>query len=168
MRRLVLVSLVVRGFGLRASGFISSSEVELKTHASCLCFALADLSQVFKGINARCMPIGPGWLDPISPYLRQPTQPESLVIERWFGPFVEMAHNVGLPFATCAGTSAPQFFQWDKSLAAIIPLDRQLVCDRLNVQGPHSLNWAAGSRTFLSAATRNGLASVDTASKQVH
>ena len=50
---------------------------------------------------------------------------------------VEITHDVHFPFAAGARTVAKQFFQPHKTFAAVLPSDRQLLSDWLNIRRSH-------------------------------
>jgi hypothetical protein len=56
-----------------------------------------------------------------------------------FRVFANVPHDIHLAPATGAGTTAPQFFQWNEVFAVIVPLNRQFGPDNLNIHRSHAM-----------------------------
>src|SRR5215471_7449406 len=99
------------------------------------------------------MSISPGGLNAVGTNPRNSSQLKRSRCKRLLRPFVNVAHDIHLAFAAGARAMAAQFFQRDKSLGAIVPLDGQLVADGLNIERLHSGCLSAFRRKYCDVST---------------
>ena len=85
------------------------------------------------------MSIRPLWLNRVAADMGNPLELKRLRTKRLLRADVKIAHHIRLAFASGAGTSAPQLFECDETLGAIVPLDGQFRSNLLYVDGPHSI-----------------------------
>ena len=105
-----------------------------------LCFLSGDAFQIFKGEEPGRMAVGPDGLQGIASHRDQARQLKRPGRQGCWWIFVQITHDIGFAFTSGAGTGAPQIFQRDETLRAVIPFDRQLIADELEVQGTHGVD----------------------------
>ncbi len=105
-----------------------------------LCFLRGDTFQIIEGEEPGRMAVGPNRLQRIASHRDQARQLKRPGRKRCGWIFVQMTHDIGFAFATGAGTGTPQILQGDETLRAIIPFNRQLIADELEVQRTHGLD----------------------------
>src|SRR2546425_7886075 len=81
----------------------------------------SQVSQVIERIDPAGMPIGPLRLNGISADSRDPHKLKGCGREGLRRGFIEVAHNVGLAFASGAGAVSAQVLDGDVGLSAVIP-----------------------------------------------
>ena len=84
------------------------------------------------------MSVGPLRLNRVAADVRDAAQLKRLGAQRLLWANVKMSHHVHLTFALCARTGAAQFFQRDKTFAAIVPFQREFITDLLDVDQSHA------------------------------
>lgn len=98
------------------------------------------LPQVIERKNACGVSISPRGLDSVCSDPRQASELKGLRGQRTLRAFVQVPQDVFLAPAAGAGTMPPQFLQRDEAFAAVLPFDRQLLADRLDVHWSHGDN----------------------------
>ena len=96
-----------------------------------------DFEEVFEGINAGVVAVGPDGLDAVAADGIEPGQFEGDAGKGFRGVFVNVAEDVGFAGAAGAGAGAAEFFERNKILMAILPFDGQFISNRLNVGRAH-------------------------------
>ena len=97
-----------------------------------------DFEEVFEGINAGVVAVGPDGLDAVAADGIEPGQFEGDAGKGFRGVFVNVAEDVGFAGAPGAGAAAAEFFERNKILPAIFPFDGQFISNRLNVGRAHA------------------------------
>ena len=87
--------------------------------------------EVFKGEKAGCVAVGPDWLHSVASDAVQPDQLKRLGRQGFGRILVKIAHDIGFTFATRAWAITAQFLQGDKTFSAVLPLDGELIANRL-------------------------------------
>ena len=93
--------------------------------------------QIVKRINPRCVSVRPNRLNSIAAHADKPNQLKGRRCQRPVGILIDIPQNVRFTLAIRARATAPQPFQWNKTLTAIIPFDGQFLADLLKIQRSH-------------------------------
>lgn len=94
-------------------------------------------AEVVEREQSRAVAVRPKRLHGVATHHRQTREMERIRRERLVRVLVKVAHDVHLALAAGARAMAPELLQLHKTLAAIVPLDGQLVADGLNVDRSH-------------------------------
>ena len=97
------------------------------------------LPQIIEGEKSRAVAVAPDRLKSIAADTPETRELKRLRGERPRRAAVNLAHHVSLPAAARAGAALSQRLETDETFHAIVPLDRQLFANLLNVQRMHTL-----------------------------
>ena len=98
---------------------------------------VGDFFQIIKRVKPSGVAVTPDGLKRITADRLQPPELERGWRQGLIRPFVQISQDIHFSLAAGARAMAPQFFQWHKTLAAIVPFDGELVANCLNIRRPH-------------------------------
>src|SRR2546425_655706 len=144
----VIANTSVKRLRVRTSWSASSPRKTWQASAA-TSLAGSQVPQVIEGIDSARMSVSPLRLNRITADGRDTNKLKGRGWKRFRRSLVDLAHNIGLAFASGAGTISAEVFQRDIGFGAIIPLDGQFVADVLNINRFHrSTTFGRLSRTL--------------------